>query len=29
VLTFIRNSWGNKGEAVSAEEVKAIREDRS
>ena len=29
VLTFIRNSWGNKGEAVSTEEVKAIRADRS
>ena len=29
VLTFIRNSWGNKGDAVSVEEVKAVREDRS
>jgi nitrite reductase (NO-forming) len=29
VLTFIRNSWGNTGEAVTTEEVKAIREDRS
>jgi nitrite reductase (NO-forming) len=29
VLTFIRNSWGNKGEAVTIEEVKAVREDRS
>jgi nitrite reductase (NO-forming) len=29
VLTFIRNSWGNKGDAVSVEEVKAVREERS
>jgi nitrite reductase (NO-forming) len=26
VLTFIRNSWGNQGDAVSLEEVKQIRE---
>ena len=25
ILTFVRNSWGNGGEAVSAEEVKAVR----
>lgn len=25
VLTFVRNTWGNKGEAVTAEEVKAVR----
>lgn len=25
VLTYIRNSWGNKGEAVKPEEVKALR----
>jgi nitrite reductase (NO-forming) len=29
VLTFIRNSWGNEGEAVSAEEVRVLREERS
>jgi nitrite reductase (NO-forming) len=29
VLTFIRNSWDNKGDAVSVGEVKAVREDRS
>jgi nitrite reductase (NO-forming) len=29
VLTFIRNTWGNTGDAVTVEEVKAIREDRS
>ncbi|MCD6051438.1 MAG: aniA [Verrucomicrobia bacterium] len=27
VLTFVRNSWGNNGEAVSAEEVKRIRSE--
>ncbi|MES1147071.1 MAG: copper-containing nitrite reductase [Solimonas sp.] len=26
ILTFVRNSWGNSGEAVSAAEVKQIRE---
>jgi nitrite reductase (NO-forming) len=26
VLNYIRNSWGNKGEAVTPEEVKAARE---
>jgi nitrite reductase (NO-forming) len=25
ILTFVRNSWGNSGEAVSAEEVKQVR----
>jgi len=25
VLTFVRNSWGNSGEAVTAEEVKTVR----
>ncbi len=25
ILTFVRNSWGNKGDAVSAEEVRQIR----
>lgn len=25
VLTYVRNSWGNKGEAVTPEEVKAVR----
>jgi nitrite reductase (NO-forming) len=28
VLTFIRNSWGNAGEEVSAEEVNVVREER-
>ncbi len=28
VLTFIRNSWGNQGDAVSVDQVKAVREDR-
>lgn len=27
VLTFVRNSWGNSGEAVLSEEVKRVRED--
>ncbi len=27
VLTFVRNSWGNAAEPVSAEEVKAVREE--
>ena len=26
ILTFVRNSWGNSGEAVSADEVKKVRE---
>jgi nitrite reductase (NO-forming) len=26
VLTFIRNSWGNQGDAISLEEVKQVRE---
>lgn len=26
VLNFVRNSWGNEGEAVTFEEVKAVRE---
>ena len=26
VLTFIRSSWGNTGAAVTAEEVKAVRD---
>jgi len=26
ILTFVRNSWGNSGDIVSAEEVKHIRE---
>jgi nitrite reductase (NO-forming) len=25
ILTFVRNSWGNRGEAVSADEVGAVR----
>jgi len=25
ILTYVRNSWGNSGEAVSAEEVKKVR----
>ncbi len=25
VLNYIRNSWGNKGEAVKPEEVKSVR----
>jgi nitrite reductase (NO-forming) len=29
VLTFIRNSWGNKGDGVSIEEVRAVREEQS
>jgi len=27
VLTFVLNSWGNKGEAISAAQVKAIRNE--
>ena len=26
ILTFVRNSWGNSGEAVSADEVKKLRD---
>ena len=26
ILTFVRNSWGNSGDAVSADEVKKVRE---
>jgi nitrite reductase (NO-forming) len=29
VLTFVRNSWGNAGEAIAAEEVRAFREERN
>ena len=29
VLTYVRNSWGNAGEAVSPDEVRQVREDRS
>ncbi len=25
VLTYVRSSWGNKGEAISADDVKAVR----
>ena len=25
ILTYVRNAWGNKGEAVTADEVKAVR----
>jgi mono/diheme cytochrome c family protein len=25
VMNYIRNSWGNKGDAVTPEEVKALR----
>ena len=25
VLTFVRNSWGNAGDAVTVEEVRAVR----
>ena len=27
VLTYVRNSWGNTGEAVATEEVKRVREE--
>jgi mono/diheme cytochrome c family protein len=27
VLNYVRNSWGNKGEAVKPEEVKAARKE--
>jgi len=27
VLTYVRNSWGNAAAAVSADEVKALREE--
>jgi nitrite reductase (NO-forming) len=29
VLTYVRNSWGNTGEAISPDEVRQVREDRS
>jgi nitrite reductase (NO-forming) len=29
VLTFIRNSWGNTGDAVTVEEVQQVRDDQS
>jgi nitrite reductase (NO-forming) len=29
VLTFIRNSWGNEGEAIAVEEVRVFREERN
>jgi nitrite reductase (NO-forming) len=29
VLTFVRNSWGNEGDVVAVEEVKAVRDDQS
>lgn len=29
VVTFIRSSWGNKAPAVTAEEVRKVREDKS
>ena len=29
VLTFIRNSWGNSGDAVLPARVKTIREEKS
>jgi nitrite reductase (NO-forming) len=25
ILTFVRNSWGNSGDAVSADEVREVR----
>ena len=27
VLTYVRNSWGNTGDAVSPDEVRLVRED--
>jgi mono/diheme cytochrome c family protein len=27
VLTYVLNSWGNKGDAISADQVKAIRNE--
>lgn len=27
VLTFVRNSWGNSGDPVSAEEVRKVRRE--
>jgi nitrite reductase (NO-forming) len=27
VLTFVRNTWGNEGEAVTADEVRSVREE--
>jgi mono/diheme cytochrome c family protein len=29
VLTFVRNSWGNTGELVTAEDVRAVREEQN
>ena len=29
VLTFVRNSWGNDGEAITTEEVQVFREERN
>jgi len=29
VLTYVRNSWGNTGEAVSADEVRLERENHN
>jgi nitrite reductase (NO-forming) len=29
VLTFIRNSWGNQGDGVTIEDVRAVREEQS
>jgi nitrite reductase (NO-forming) len=29
VLTFVRNSWGNTGDAVTVEEVQRVRDDQS
>ncbi len=29
VLTFIRSSWGNAGDGVSVDEVRAVRENQS
>ncbi len=29
VLTYVRNSWGNTGEAVSPDEVRLVREDHN
>ena len=29
VLTYVRNSWGNTGEAVAPDEVRLVREDHN
>jgi mono/diheme cytochrome c family protein len=29
VLTYVRNSWGNTGDAVSPDEVRLVREDHN